>query len=86
MSPCETSVLLGAGFSVPFDVPTMRPFYEDFVQFARVRYPRLKTTLSAITEELDENADLETLLGRLNKACDARESLPPAPPPRPGSG
>lgn len=70
------SLLLGAGFSAPFGVPTMRPFLEAFIGLAKRRYPMLTETLDLMLERAGGSADLEGLLSELGKAADVEGALP----------
>jgi HEAT repeats len=70
-------LLLGAGFSAAFGVPTMLPFYEDFVAFARQRYPNLRATLEEVLAGLPTGPDIEALLSALNDAERAGVGVPP---------
>lgn len=70
--------LLGAGFSAPLGVPTMQPFFQDFLAFSRKRYPELQSTLDELLMNLGEDADLEALLATLNSAVEVENAaLPP---------
>lgn len=69
-------VLIGAGFSTPFGVPTMRPFFDDFTSFARRRYPRLAESLDQLVDRIGDHGDLEDLLTVLNQAIGVEEGLP----------
>jgi len=71
--------LLGAGFSAPLGVPTMRPFFEDFVGFSKRRYPELQATLDELLKGLGGDPDLEALLAKLNSAVEVEKAaLPPS--------
>lgn len=70
------ALLLGAGFSAPFGVPTMRPFLDDFVALARRRYPDLIDLLAQLLERVGKDADLEGLLSQLGRAADVQGVLP----------
>ena len=72
------SFVLGAGFSAPFNIPTMRPFLTSFRTFANRKYPSLKETLEGHVAKLTEDSDIEGLLSSLGKA----EELPDAMPSR----
>ena len=68
--------LLGAGFSAPFGVPTMRPFLKSFRELARGKYPDLCDILDQHFTGLDDDSDIEALLGSLDRAERLKESLP----------
>ena len=70
------SFLLGAGFSAPFKVPTMRPFLESFRNFALRKYPRLETALKNHLAKLESDGDIESLLSSLSKAEELDSALP----------
>lgn len=70
------SFILGAGFSAPFNIPTMRPFLLSFKTFAVRKYPKLEDTMSSHLKKLTDDSDIEGLLSSLNKA----EELPSAMP------
>lgn len=69
-------LLVGAGFSAAFGVPTMLPFYEDFISFARQRYPNLRPTFDEIVAGLPTGPDIEALLSALNDAERAGLAVP----------
>ena len=68
--------LLGAGFSAPFDVPTMSPFLWSFRDLAERKYPQLFDTLVMHLGTLGNDPDLESLLSSLGKAERVLEGLP----------
>ena len=68
--------LLGAGFSAPFGVPTMRPFLHAFRSTARQKYPGLYPTLERHFEQLGSDSDIEALLSSLGKAERLSEAIP----------
>ena len=68
--------LLGAGFSAPFGVPTMRPFLHAFRDMARKKYPELYPTLERHFERLGSDSDIEALLSSLGKAERLNEAIP----------
>ncbi len=70
------SFVLGAGFSAPFNVPTMKPFLTEFRNFANRRYPNLEKTLDNHFTKLEEESDIEGLLSSLNKAEDLSLAMP----------
>ena len=70
------SFVLGAGFSAPFNIPTMRPFLKSFRKFANRKYPSLHDTLEKHIRKLTDESDIEGLLSNLSKA----EALPSAMP------
>lgn len=67
----RVAFLIGAGFSYPYGVPTMGPFYSDFVAEAKVRYPSLVSALEEAVGMIDGRPDLESLLSVLNAASGA---------------
>ena len=69
--------LLGAGFSSPYGIPTMRPFLHSFRVVAKQKYPDLQETLERHFTDLIDESDIEALLSRLGKAERLKESLPP---------
>ncbi len=71
------AVLVGAGFSSTFGVPTMRPFFERFLDFSRRQYPNLAPAIEAMVGDLGPDADLESLLSKLNAAVEVGAGLPP---------
>jgi HEAT repeats/SIR2-like domain len=72
----EVSFLIGAGFSAPLRIPTMGPFYSDFVTEASNRYPTLNTSLKRAIGKAGPEPDLEKLLSVLNAASEVEEGLP----------
>lgn len=68
--------VLGAGFSAPFNIPTMRPFLTSFRDFAGRKYPNLNTTLSSHLAKLDDESDIEGLLSSLSRAEQLGSALP----------
>ncbi len=72
----KVSFLVGAGFSAPFGIPTMSPFYSDFVAEAQVRYPSLSSSLSRAIRKAGDEPDLESLLSVLNAALGVESGLP----------
>lgn len=72
----KVSFLIGAGFSAPFGVPTMGPFYSDFVEEAKSRYPTLTTSLDRAINKAGSEPDLENLLSVLNAASEVGAGLP----------
>jgi HEAT repeats/SIR2-like domain len=72
----KAAFLVGAGFSYPYGVPTMRPFFSDFVAEAKIRYPSLIPTLDKALDKIEEEPDLESLLSVLNGASDSIPGLP----------
>ena len=68
--------LLGAGFSAPFGIPTMRPFLHAFREMAKKRYPDLYDTLEGHFTRLGDDSDLEALLSSLGKAERLSEATP----------
>lgn len=69
--------LLGAGFSAPFGIPTMRPFLHAFHDMAKKRYPDLASTLERHFAALGDESDIEGLLSSLGKAERLTEAAPP---------
>ena len=69
--------LLGAGFSAPFDIPTMTPFLRSFKEIAERKYPDLVDTLQEHLAKIPEDSDIEALLSSLGSGERLRESLPP---------
>ena len=69
--------VLGAGFSAPFGVPTMKPFLQSFRDTAVRKYPELEATLIKHFERLTDESDIEALLSSLGSAEGIRGSLPP---------
>ena len=74
----KISFLIGAGFSAPFGIPTMGPFYSDFVAEAKIRYPSLESALDRAIDKIESEADLESLLSVLNAAVGVTSGLPDA--------
>lgn len=72
------SFVLGAGFSAPFNIPTMRPFLRSFREFANRKYPSLHDTLEKHIQKLTDESDIEGLLSSLSKA-EALSSAMPSP-------
>ena len=68
--------LLGAGFSEPFGIPTMRPFLHAFREMASKKYPDLYRTLERHFAGLGDDSDIEALLSRLGKAERLSEATP----------
>lgn len=60
--------MLGAGFSDPFNIPTMRPFLKSFRKFANRKYPSLQGTLEKHIQKLTDESDIEELLSSLSMA------------------
>ena len=69
--------LLGAGFSAPFNIPTMRPFLHSFRRMAKQKYPELNCTLQRHFSVLNDGSDLESLLSSLGRAERLLEAAPP---------
>ena len=69
--------LLGAGFSAPFGVPTMRPFLSSFREVAEQKYSDLFGTLAEHISKLPDDGDIEALLTSLNSAEKLSDGLPP---------
>ena len=72
------SFVLGAGFSAPFNIPTMRPFLNSFRKFANRKYPNLQDTLENHIQKLTDESDIEGLLSSLSMA-EALSSAMPSP-------
>ena len=72
----NVSFLLGAGFSAPFNIPTMRPFFTSFRDFAYKKYPQLQETLREHVDKLPSGEDIEGLLFSLSKAEELPIALP----------
>ena len=72
------SFVLGAGFSAPFNIPTMRPFFTLFRRFASRKYPSLRGTLESHLTKLTDDSDIEELLSSLSKAEELSAALPSA--------
>ena len=69
--------VLGAGFSAPFDIPTMKPFLQSFINTAERKYPGLFATLKSHLSKLASESDIESLLSSLNDAERLPNSWPP---------
>ena len=69
--------VLGAGFSEPFGIPTMKPFLQSFRDTALRKYPELESTLKKHFDRLSDESDIEALLTSLNSAEGLQGSLPP---------
>ena len=69
--------VLGAGFSAPFGIPTMKPFLQSFKETASRKYPKLCGTLTKHFERLSDESDIEALLSSLGSAESLRISMPP---------
>lgn len=54
----------------------MAPFFRDFVDFAKRRYPNLYDTLEKIVSDLGAEPDLEALLSKLNAIVEIKQALP----------
>lgn len=70
------SFLFGAGFSAPFNIPTMRPFLGSFKEFADRKYPSLRSALCNHIRKLDDGSDIEGLLASLSDAENLKSALP----------
>ncbi len=70
------SFVLGAGFSAPFNIPTMRPFLTSFRKFADRKYPSLHDTLENHIQKLTDESDIEGLLSSLSKAEALSSAMP----------
>ena len=70
------SFVLGAGFSAPFKIPTMRPFLTSFRTFAGRKYPSLKGTMERHVAKLTQDSDVEELLSNLSKAEQLTAAMP----------
>ena len=70
------SFLLGAGFSAPFNIPTMRPFLGSFKEFASRKYPTLRSALCNHVRKLEDGSDIEGLLASLSDAENLKSALP----------
>ena len=70
------SFVLGAGFSAPFNIPTMRPFLTSFRTFAGRKYPGLKETLENHVAKLTDTSDIEGLLSSLSSAEELPDAMP----------
>ena len=69
--------LLGAGFSAPFGIPTMKPFLKAFKSAAEHKFPKFRGTLAKHFKRLTDESDIEALLSSLGSAESLRHSLPP---------
>ena len=76
----SVAFLLGAGFSAPFDIPTMGPFLHSFRETAQHKYPQLYNTLERHFDTLNDQSDLEALLSSLGKAERLSDGTPPGAP------
>jgi hypothetical protein len=76
-STASASLLVGAGFSTAFGVPTMGPFYSEFDASIRRRRPELVPVLSELEHRIEGYHDLETLLVQLLAAEEVTRGLPP---------
>jgi hypothetical protein len=83
MADRQSAILLGAGFSTEFGVPTMRPFFTDFLEFAARQYPNRRDTINGLVGQLGGSADLESLLSKLQAAVEVGAGLPPEFDPTP---
>ena len=72
----SVSFVLGAGFSAPFNIPTMKPFLTEFRNFASRKYPNLENVLDQHFTKLENESDIESLLSSLNKAEDLGSAMP----------
>ena len=70
------SFVLGAGFSAPFNIPTMKPFLTEFRNFASRKYSNLENVLNKHFAKLENESDIEGLLSSLNKAEDLVSAMP----------
>ena len=68
--------LLGAGFSAPYGIPTMRPFLHSFRRMAESKYPDLHDTLELHFARLGDDSDIEALLSGLGKAERLADAMP----------
>ena len=68
--------LLGAGFSAPYGIPTMRPFLHSFRRMAQSKYPDLHDTLELHLSRLGSDSDIEALLSSLGKAERLADAMP----------
>ena len=68
--------LLGAGFSAPYGIPTMRPFLHSFRRMAQSKYPDLHDTLEQHFARLGDDSDIEELLSGLGKAERLSDAMP----------
>ena len=74
--PMSVAFLLGAGFSAPYGIPTMRPFLHSFRRMAQSKYPDLYDTLELHFARLGDDSDIEALLSGLGKAERLAEAMP----------
>ena len=74
--PVSLAFLLGAGFSAPYGIPTMRPFLHSFRRMARSQYPNLHNTLERHFNRLGNDSDIEALLANLGKAERLADAMP----------
>ena len=72
----SVAFLLGAGFSAPYGIPTMRPFLHAFRRMARSKYPDLCGTLDLHFARLGSDSDIEALLSSLGKAERLSDAMP----------
>ena len=72
----SVAFLLGAGFSAPYGIPTMRPFLHSFRRMARNKYPDLNDTLEQHFARLGDDSDIEALLSGLGKAERLADAMP----------
>ena len=72
----SVAFLLGAGFSAPYGIPTMRPFLHAFREMARSKYPDLHDTLELHFDLLGADSDIEALLSGLGKAERLSDAMP----------
>ena len=70
------SFVLGAGFSAPCNIPTMRPFLTSFQTFAGRKYSSLRETLEDHVAKLLDDSDIEELLSSLSKAEGLAAAMP----------
>lgn len=74
---CSIALLLGAGFSAPFGVPTMRPFLDAFRTMATQKHCDLTHTLERHVDGLADDSDVEGLLSSLGRAERLSDGAPP---------
>lgn len=72
----KVSFVLGAGFSAPFNIPTMKPFLSSFYDFSSRRYSLLTDTLESHMKKLTDDSDIEELLSNLSKAEELSSAMP----------
>ena len=72
----SVAFLLGAGFSAPYGIPTMRPFLHSFRTMAKSKYPDLHDTLELHFSRLGDDSDIEALLSGLGKADRLADAMP----------